>query len=328
MRTLKAEGKQVISLGTGEPDFPTPAHVVDAAYKAAQDGQTQYTATAGTIDLRRAIAETTARDCGFAPEASEVIVTTGAKQAIFNAFMATLDPGDEVILAAPFWASYADMIKVCEGRVVAVPTLASDGFRLKPEALRAAITSRTRWLLLNSPGNPSGAVLSAADMKALGEVLRANPHVGVISDEIYQHICYTEFTSFRAAVPDLADRTLIINGASKTYSMTGWRLGWGIGPKKLIDAMIAVQGQVTAGTSSISQAAALAALQVPQDFRQERCDDFRQRRDLVVAALNATGRIHCPVPDGAFYVFADCTYCVSVRLRRGFRPFPAASSKA
>lgn len=314
---LKATGRDVISLGTGEPDFPTPEHVIEAAHEAALRGETKYTATQGTVALRRAISEACERDNGYTPSPAEIIVSTGAKQVIFNAFFATLDEGDEVILTAPYWTSYIDMVTVCGGTPKVVTTSGADGFRLHPEALRAAITPRTRWLLLNSPGNPSGAVLSVADQAALAEVLREAPHVGVISDEIYQHICYAPFTSFRSVAPDLADRTLIVNGVSKFASMTGWRLGWGIGPAALIKTMAAVQGQITSGTSSISQAAALAALSGPQDYIATRCEAFRQRRDLVTSALNATGRMKCPLPDGAFYVFADCTPCFGLATQSG-----------
>ena len=238
---------------------------------------------------------------------SEIIVCTGAKQVLFNAFFATLDAGDEVILAAPYWTSYPDIVTVCGGVPLVLPTSSETGFRITPEQLRAAITPRTRWLLLNSPSNPSGAVYSAADMEGLAEVLRDNTHVALISDEIYQHICYVPFTSFRVAAPDLADRMLIVNGVSKSYAMTGWRLGWGIGPKRLIDAMIAVQSQITSGASSVSQAAAVAALTGDQQLLAERCDDFLERRDIVAHALNATGMIRCGSADGAFYLFPDCS---------------------
>ena len=303
---LKASGRDVISLGTGEPDFPTPPHVIEAAHAAAMAGETKYTATQGTLSLRRAIAEACARDNGYTASPAEIIVSTGAKQVIFNAFFATLDEGDEVLIPAPYWTSYSDMVTICGGVAKIIPTSGAEGFRLSASALAAAITPRTRWLLLNSPGNPSGAVLSAADQAELADVLRAHPHVAVLSDEIYQHICYVPFTSFRSVAPDLADRTLIVNGVSKFASMTGWRLGWGIGPAALIKTMAEVQGQVTSGASSISQAAAIAALLGPQDYIAPRREAFRKRRDLVAAALNATGRLNCPLPDGAFYLYADC----------------------
>jgi len=304
---LKRAGRDIISLGTGEPDFPTPAAVIDAAHHAALAGQTVYTATSGTLELRSAIADDCARSNGYRPAPGEIIVCTGAKQVLFNAFFATLEPGDEVLVPTPYWTSYPDIIAVCGGRAVAMPTTAATGFRITPDQLRAAIGPQTRWLLLNSPSNPSGAVYSAADLEALAGVLRDHPGVGIAADEIYQHICYVPFTSFRAVAPDLADRMLIVNGVSKSYAMTGWRLGWGIGPKRLIAAMVAVQSQITSGASSVSQAAALAALTGDQRLLAERCQDFRMRHDLVRDALNATGVLRCASADGAFYLFPDCT---------------------
>ena len=304
---MKAAGRDVISLGTGEPDFPTPAAVIEAAHMAAQDGATTYTATVGTPALRRAIAEACQRESGFTPELTEIIVCSGAKQVLYNAFCATLDAGEEVLLAAPYWTSYPDIIGVCGGTPVVLPTNAATGFKITPDQLRAAITPRSRWLLLNSPGNPSGAVYSAAELDALAEVLRDAPHVGIIADEIYQHICYVPFTSFRMVAPDLADRMMIVNGVSKSYAMTGWRIGWGIAPRRLIDAMVAVQSQITSGASSVSQAAAVAALTGDQQFLAERNDDFRARRDMVAERLNATGLIRSGSADGAFYLFPDCT---------------------
>jgi len=304
---MKKAGHDVISLGTGEPDFPTPPAVIDAAYRAAKDGETTYTATVGTLALRQAIAADCERANGYKPEVGEIIVCTGAKQVIFDALFATLEPGDEVILGAPYWTSYPDIVGVCGGKPVVVATTAESGFAITPDQLRAAITPKTRWLLLNSPGNPSGAVYSAAQLRALAEVLLDFPHVGVIADEIYQHICYVPFTSFRVVAPDLANRTLIVNGVSKSYAMTGWRIGWGIAPRRLIDAMVAVQGQITSGASSVSQAAALAALTGDQQMLAERNDDFRARRDMVRDALNQTGMIRSGSADGAFYLFPDCT---------------------
>lgn len=302
-RRLKADGRDVITLGTGEPDFPTPDHVIEAAHAAMRRGDTRYPPTAGTAALRRAIAERAAGpDC--APE--QTVVSTGAKQVLSNAFMASLDDGDEVIVPTPYWTSYADMIAVSGGRMIEVPCGAGDGFKIAPDRLSAAITPKTRWLLLNTPSNPSGAMYSAAELHGLADVLRAHPHVWIASDEIYEHIAYRPFTSFRDAAPDLAGRMLIVNGVSKAYSMTGWRIGWGIGPADLIKAMIAVQGQSTSGACSISQAAALAALAGPQDLVAERAAAFRARRDLVVAKLNATPFLDCPTPDGAFYAFPSC----------------------
>lgn len=305
-RARQAAGHDVLTFGTGEPDFPTPDHVIEAAHQAALSGDTGYPPTGGKPALKEAIAADCTRFAGFTPNTDEILVSTGAKQVISNAFAATVNPGDEVIIPAPFWTSYGDIVDFCQGVMVNVPCEAEAGFCITPDELEAAITDKTRWLLLNSPGNPSGAMYSGDELAALADVLRRHPHVWVLSDEIYQHITYEPFTSFRIAAPDLADRTLIVNGASKSYAMTGWRLGWGIGPAELIKAMTAVQGQSTSGASSISQAAALAALTGPQNLLAERCDAFRARRDMVVAALNDIDGLTCPVPGGAFYVFPNC----------------------
>ncbi|MDU8926164.1 pyridoxal phosphate-dependent aminotransferase [Alisedimentitalea sp. MJ-SS2] len=299
---LRAEGKPVLSFGTGEPDFPTPPHVIEAAHKAALDGKTTYPATQGVGELRNAIATR----AGFTCDPTQVIVSTGAKQVLSNAFLASLNPGDEVIVAAPYWTSYRDIIEFCQGRVVPVACPMETGFLLTPEALEAAITDKTRWLLLNTPGNPSGAMYSEAQLGALADVLRRHPHVWVIADEIYQHIAYQPFTSFVNAAPDLAARVLIVNGVSKAHAMTGWRLGWGIGPADLIRTMVAVQGQSTSGACSISQAAALAAVTGPQDHLASRNSEFRRRRDFVVKALSDTPGLDCPTPQGAFYVYPSC----------------------
>ncbi len=293
---LRSEGVDVVALSTGEPDFPTPAHVIEAAHRAALEGQTRYPATAGTPALRAAIAEQADL------EPANVVVSTGAKQVLAGAFLATLDPGDEVITTAPFWTSYADMVKLAGGVPVVLSCPSEQGFKLTPEQLEAAITPRTGWLLLNTPSNPTGAVYTAAELQALGAVLEKHPQVWVISDEIYQHLAYVPFTPFVQAVPDLAGRTLIVNGVSKAYSMTGWRIGWGIGSAPLIKAIVAVQGQTTSGACSIAQAAALAAVTGPQELLVERRDEMRARRDLVVNGLNDAG-LECDLPDGAFYVF-------------------------
>ncbi|SPH23664.1 Aspartate aminotransferase [Defluviimonas aquaemixtae] len=303
---LKRVGRDIITLGTGEPDFPTPPHVIEAAHQAARRGETVYTLTAGTIELREAIADGCQRENGYRPEIGEIIVSTGAKQVLYNAFAATLDPGDEVLIVAPYWTSYPDIVTVCGGKPVVLPTTAETGFRITPDQLRAAIRPKTRWLLLNSPSNPSGSVYSETDFAALADVLRVAPQVGIMVDEIYQHISYVPFRSFRAVAPDLADHTLIVNGVSKSYAMTGWRIGWGIGPKRLASAMLAVQSQITSGASSVSQAAAAAALNGDQQMLAERADDFRERRDMLAAALNATGVLDCPSADGAFYLFPGC----------------------
>ncbi len=308
---LRAAGHDVLALSTGEPDFPTPAHICDAAHKAMQAGQTRYPPTAGTAALRSAIAG----KAGVAP--AEVIVSTGAKQVLSNIFLATLNPGDEVIVPAPYWTSYSDIVALSGGDSVILPCGAEAGFKMSPEQLEAAITPRTRWVLLNSPSNPTGAVYSAAELAALGAVLARHPHVWIASDEIYDLICYAPFTSFREACPDLADRTIVINGVSKAHAMTGWRIGWGIAPAELVKAMIAVQGQITSGACSISQAAALEAVTGDQAHIAERLAAFRDRRDFVVQALNTIPGVTCPEPDGAFYVFPSCEAVLGQRTPDG-----------
>lgn len=297
---MRAQGHDVLALSTGEPDFPTPPHVCDAAYEAMQAGQTRYPPTAGTPEMRSAIANAAGVD------ADNVIVSTGAKQVLADVFLATLNPGDEVLVPAPYWTSYSDIISMAGGKTVLLRCGAEAGFKMTPEQLETAITPRTRWLLLNSPSNPSGAVYSADELIALGQVLTRHPHVWIASDEIYDLICYRPFTSFRQACPEPAERTLVINGVSKAHAMTGWRIGWGIGPSELIKAMVAVQGQTTSGACSIAQAAALAAVTGDQSHIVKRAAEFRGRRDLVVAALNEIPGIVCISPDGAFYVFPSC----------------------
>ncbi len=308
---MRAAGRDVISLGTGEPDFPTPEHVCAAATAAMAAGETRYPPTAGTPALRAKVAE------GAGVAAENVIISTGAKQALFNLFFASLDEGDEVICPTPYWTSYRDMIGGAQGKLVELVCGPNQGYKLVPEQLAAAITPKTRWLLLNSPSNPSGAMYSRAELEALGDVLRQHEHVWVVSDEIYEHIAYVPFTSIRDALPDLVDRSVVINGVSKAYSMTGWRLGWAIGPVEAIKAMAVIQGQSTSGASSISQAAALAALSGDQSLLEERKASFQHRRDLVVSALNAIPQLHCPVPEGAFYVFPDCSGLIGMRTPDG-----------
>ena len=298
---LKAAGRNVVALSTGEPDFPTPDHIIEAAHRAALAGKTRYPATLGTPELRRAIAG------GNGVSPAQVIVSTGAKQVLANAMLASLNAGDEVIMPAPFWTSYSDIVLMAGGRPVVIKCGQEAGFKLSPAQLEAAITPRTRWLMLNSPSNPSGAIYSATEIRALAEVLARHPQVWILSDEIYDHLSYIPFTPFCQAAPELAERLRVVNGVSKAYSMTGWRIGWGIGPAELIQAMGAVQGQVTSGACSISQAAALAALTGDQDLLGTRLQAMRARRDKVVAALNAIPGICCPEPEGAFYVFPDIT---------------------
>ena len=296
---LRRAGRDVIALTTGEPDFPTPDFVIDAAHVAARNGQTRYTRTAGELSLREAVAS----EVGVTHE--QVIISNGAKQVLANAFIATLDEGDEVIMAAPYWTTYFDQVQLAGARPVVIPCDESSGFKLTPARLRDSITSRTRWVLLNSPSNPSGAVYSAAEYQALAAVLRDYPDVWVIADEIYEHLCYVPFTSFLHAAPELQARTLIVNGVSKAWSMTGWRVGWGVGPADLIAAMAAVQGQFTSGACSVAQAAALAALKGDRSFLLERRALMQARRDRLVAGLNALPGVSCASPDGAFYAFAD-----------------------
>ena len=297
---LKGDGRYVIALSTGEPDLPTPAEIVDAAHAAARRGETRYPPTAGTSALREAVA------ARFGSDPGNVIISTGAKQVIANAMLATLNPGDEVITPAPFWTSYADMVRLAAGRPVILPCTMDQGFKLTPEALERAITPRTRWLMLNSPSNPSGAVYSTAEIAALARVLDRHPHVWVLSDEIYRELAFVPFASFTEAAPNLADRTLIVDGVSKAWSMTGWRIGWGVGPASLISAMVAVQGQLTSGACSIAQAAAVAALGMGDAVLDERRAIFRDRRDRVVTALQAMPGLTCTSPEGAFYAFPGC----------------------
>lgn len=310
---MRADGKDILSLATGEPDFPTPANVCDAATAAMAAGQTRYPPTAGTSELRDAVAKQAN------VSRANVVISTGAKQVLSNLFLASLNNGDEVICPTPYWTSYRDIVRFAGGVVVEVACGSGQGYKMTPEQLEAAITPRTAWLLLNSPSNPSGAMYSRAEIEALGVVLRRHPHVWIASDEIYQHIAYTPFTSVRDALPDLTERMVVIDGVSKAYSMTGWRIGWAIGPKAVIDAMQDVQGQSTSGASSISQAAACAALLGDQALLAERADIFRMRRDLVVAAINQNPLLTCAVPDGAFYVFPSCEAALGTQTPDGSR---------
>lgn len=298
---LKAAGRDLVALTTGEPDFQTPDSVIEAAHAAALAGKTRYPATAGTPELRAQIAR--ANEVA----AANVIVSTGAKQVLANAMLASLDAGDEVIMPAPYWTSYSDIVALAGGVPVVLRCAMEAGFKLSAAALAAAITPRTRWVMLNSPSNPSGAIYTARELRALADVLVQHPQVLILVDEIYDHLSYVPFASFKAVAPELSERILLVNGVSKAYAMTGWRIGWGIGPAAMIAAMGAVQGQITSGACSIAQAAALAALQGDQSLLEIRREILRARRDKVVAALNAMPGVLCPVPDGAFYVFPDIT---------------------
>ena len=318
-RALKEQGRDVLALTTGEPDFPTPEHIKDAAIEAMRREQTKYTNIDGMPDLKRAIAAKFRRENGLEYALDQIIVGAGAKQAIFNAMTATLEAGDEVIVPSPYYVSYFDIARLAGGEPVPAPSTAADGYKLRPEALEATITPRTRWLVLNSPSNPSGAVYSQSELEALAAVLARHPRVAVLSDDIYEHILFDgrEFRTPAQAVPELYERTLTVNGVSKAYAMTGWRLGYAGGPKHLIKAMAKVQSQCTHGPCSISQAAAIAALDGPQEIVRERSRMFQQRRDFVVEALNKAPGLHVSVPEGAFYVFPSCSGVIGKRTPDG-----------
>ncbi|MDQ0572903.1 aspartate aminotransferase [Variovorax paradoxus] len=316
---LKRAGRPVIVLGAGEPDFDTPEHILAAAARAMARGDTRYTVLDGSPAMKAAVQLKFRRDNGLDFALNEISVGAGAKQVIFNALMASLNPGDEVILPAPYWTSYADIVQICGGVPVSVPCSEVNGFRMAAAQLEAAITSRTRWLFLNSPSNPSGAAYSTAQLAPLCEVLLRHPAVWVLADDIYEHILYDglAFATPGAVEPRLRERTLTVNGVSKAYAMTGWRVGYGAGPRALIAAMAVVQSQSTSCPSSVSQAAAIEALTGPQDIVAERCGDFQARRDFVVAALNRAPGLHCRVPEGAFYTFASCAGVLGRRTRSG-----------
>jgi len=318
-RMLRAQGRDIVSLTSGEPDFDTPAHIRDAAYRAMNEGQTRYTDVGGTAALREAIRAKFARDNGLDYGLDEIIVSTGAKQIIFNAIMATVDTGDEVIVPAPYWVSYPDITLLANGTPVIVNTRAENGFRLRAEELERAITPRTRWLILNGPNNPSGANFTQADLQALADVLRKHPHVWILTDDIYEHLLYDgrAFYTLAQVAPDLKDRTLTLNGVSKAYAMTGWRIGYAGAPVALIKAMTKLQSQSTSNPSSVSQAAALAALTGPQDFVAQSRERFQARRDQIVQALNAIDGIQCASPEGAFYVFPQCSGLFGATLPDG-----------
>lgn len=304
---LAAEGRSIVVLTSGEPDFDTPQAIKDAAALALAQGQTKYTPTAGTAALRRAVADGHRQRHGLPTEAANVIISNGGKQVIYLALAATLDEGDEVIVPTPYWPTFLDSVRVNGGTPVLAPTAEADGFKLTPQGLRQALTARTKWLILNSPGNPSGAVYSEAELAALAAVLREHPSVLVLWDEMYEQIWFEQAPAhLLRAAPDLAGRTLAVNGVSKAYAMTGWRVGFGGGPVELIKAMNLVQSQSTSHTSSISQAASVAALDGPMDFLPTFVEAFRRRRDLVVGRLNAIDGLACDLPPGAFYAFPSC----------------------
>ena len=307
-RELQAKGRDVIGLAAGEPDFDTPDHIKQAAIEAINQGQTKYTAVDGTPRLKKAIVAKFARENGLTYAPEQITVGTGGKQVLYNAFMATLNPGDEVVIPAPYWVSYPDMVLLAGGTPVFVPCLEQHGFKLQAEDLDRAITPKTKWLVLNSPSNPTGSAYTAAELKALTEVLLKHPQVYVMTDDMYEHLVYDGFTFATPAEvePRLMERTLTCNGVSKAFAMTGWRIGYAGGPKDLIKAMGTIQSQSTSNPSSISQAAAVAALEGDLSFLPERNEVYRQRRDMVVARLNEAQGLSCHKPEGAFYVYPSC----------------------
>ena len=307
-RELKAAGHDVIGLGAGEPDFDTPDNIKDAAIAAIRSGDTKYTSVDGTAALKAAVVAKFKRDNGLDYTSDQINVGTGGKQVLYNALQATVDPGDEVIIPAPYWVSYPDMVLLADGTPVFVSCGENHNFKLQPEDLAAAITPKTRWVILNSPSNPTGAAYSRDEMKALTDVLKAHEHVWVMTDDMYEHLVYDgfEFVTPAQVEPALMERTLTVNGVSKAYCMTGWRIGFAGGPQPLIKAMAKVQSQSTSNPSSVSQAAAVEALNGPQDYIAAHNEVFKERRDLVVKMLNDCEGLHCHRPEGAFYVFPSC----------------------
>lgn len=318
-RALKAAGRDVISLGAGEPDFDTPENIKAAAIKAIQDGKTKYTDVDGTPELKDAICAKFKRENNLDYKRSQVNVSPGGKAVIFNAFMATLNPGDEVVIPTPYWVSYPDMALLAGGTPVFAETRIEDGFKLKPEELERAITPKTKWVLLNSPSNPSGAAYTAAELKGLAAVLMRHPQVYILTDDMYEHLVYGGFTfsTIAEVEPGLYDRTLTMNGVSKAYSMTGWRIGYAAGPEAIIKGMGAIMSQSTSNPCSISQAASVEALNGTQDFIPKNQKLFQERRDLVVSMLNQAQGLVCPTPEGAFYVYPSCAGVMGMRAPTG-----------
>lgn len=320
-RELRAEGHDILALSSGEPDFQPPAHIIEAAHKAMLGGQTKYTTMSGTAELKSAIREKFLIENSLDYAIDEIIVSTGAKQAIFNAIMASVGKGDEVIVPAPYWIAYEQIVQLAGGATKIIHCGAGAGFKLQAQALEQAITRNTRWLMLNSPSNPSGAVYSADDLLALAEVLRTHPHVWILTDDIYEHIVYEghKAATIAAVAPDLKDRTLTVNGVSKTYAMTGFRIGYAGGPGELVSQMLKMQSQATSGASSVGQAAAVAALTGPQDFVGMCRSAYQDRRNLIVSMLNQTKGISCRSPEGAFYAFPDCSKLMGTTTPEGKR---------
>jgi aspartate aminotransferase len=316
---LRRQGKSIVNLVVGEPDFDTPAHIRQAAALAMDKGATRYTLMAGTVELRQAIIAKLERDSGLRYALNEIIATSGAKSAIYSAFAITLEPGDEVIIPAPYWVSYPDMTLACDGTPVTVACPEENGFKLTPAQLEAAITPRSRWLLINSPSNPTGAAYTLAEYRALADVLLRHPQVLVMTDDIYEHIRFDGQTTphFLQAAPELRDRTLVVNGVSKTYAMTGWRIGYVAGPRDLVQALDTLLSQSTGNCCSISQAAAAAALNGDQSFVAESVAIYKQRRDATLARINAIPGLSCRVPDGAFYLYIGCAGLIGKRTPAG-----------
>ncbi len=316
---MKAAGRNVIDLSAGEPDFDTPPNIIEAAIGAMRRGQTRYTPVDGTLELKKAVAAKFKRENGLDYAASQIIVSTGGKQVLYNAFMATLNAGDEVIIPAPYWVSYPEMVMLAEGTPVTPSCAQNNGFKLRAEELEQAITPKTKWVILNSPSNPTGAAYTERELRALADVLLRHPDVWVLTDDMYEHLVYDDFkfTTIAQIEPKLYPRTLTLNGVSKAYCMTGWRIGFAGGPTELIKAMTTIQSQSTSNACSISQAASVEALNGPKDFIPKHNASFKQRRDLVVEMLNRAPGIHCPRPEGAFYVYPSCAGALGKRTPKG-----------
>ncbi len=319
VNALKAEGVDVIGLSAGEPDFDTPDFVKDAGIAAIRNNQTRYTDVDGTVDVKEAVAFKFKRDNGLVYKRSQISVNSGGKHTLFNALIATVDAGDEVIIPAPYWVSYPDIVNFAGGTPVIIEAPAAQGYKITPAQLDAAISPRTKWVMLNSPSNPSGAAYSADELAALADVLLRHPHVMVMTDDMYEHVWYaaSPFATIAQVCPDLYDRTLTVNGCSKAFSMTGWRIGFAGGPEWIIKAMGKLQSQSTSNPCSISQAAAVAALTGPQDFLEDRNAVFKKRRDMVVAMLNDAPGLDCPTPEGAFYVYPDASGVIGKTTPKG-----------
>ena len=320
-RELKAQGRDIIPLSAGEPDFDTPINIKEAAIRALREGKTKYTDVDGIPELKAAIVAKFKRENGLDYKTSQVSVGTGGKQVLYNALLVTLNPGDEVVIPAPCWVSYADIVLLGNGKPVFAPCRMEDGYKLKPETLEAAITPKTKWLIFNAPSNPTGAAYSKEEVKALTDVLMRHPHVWLLTDDMYEHLLYDDHKFWTPAQvePGLYERTLTLNGLSKAYCMTGWRLGYGAGPEPLIKAMCKLQSQSTSNPSSITQWAAVEALNGPQEFIEQHNKVFVQRRDLVVSMLNQARGIKCPKPEGAFYVYPSCEELIGKTTAKGVK---------